>query len=66
MDSDFIATTFVRLIAALPLTLAVWFLSVVLGGAHRGGRDLDAGQRRRSRSSCSRAAMSSCFAARRC
>jgi octopine/nopaline transport system permease protein len=32
MDFDFISKTFVRLIAALPLTLSVWFLSVVLGG----------------------------------
>src|SRR5271165_3908471 len=32
MDFDFIAQTFVRLIGALPLTLSVWFLSVVLGG----------------------------------
>ena len=31
MDFDFIAKTFVRLLAALPLTLSVWFLSVVLG-----------------------------------
>ena len=31
MDFGFISTTFVRLLAALPLTLAVWFLSVVLG-----------------------------------
>ncbi len=32
MDWGFIATTFWRLISALPLTLGVWFLSVVLGG----------------------------------
>jgi octopine/nopaline transport system permease protein len=32
MDFDFISKTFVRLLAALPLTLSVWFLSVVLGG----------------------------------
>ncbi len=32
MDFDFIAKSFVRLISALPLTLSVWFLSVVLGG----------------------------------
>src|ERR1700735_3007839 len=32
MDFDFIAKTFNRLLAALPLTLSVWFLSVVLGG----------------------------------
>jgi octopine/nopaline transport system permease protein len=32
MDFDFITKTFVRLLAALPLTLSVWFLSVVLGG----------------------------------
>ena len=31
MDLDFVARTFSRLIAALPLTLSVWFLSVVLG-----------------------------------
>ena len=29
---DFILTTFNRLIAALPLTLEVWALSIVLGG----------------------------------
>jgi octopine/nopaline transport system permease protein len=32
MDLDFVVKTFTRLISALPLTLAVWFLSVVLGG----------------------------------
>jgi octopine/nopaline transport system permease protein len=32
MDFDFITKTFVRLLAALPLTLSIWFLSVVLGG----------------------------------
>jgi octopine/nopaline transport system permease protein len=32
MDFDFITKTFVRLLAALPLTLSVWFLSVILGG----------------------------------
>ena len=32
MDFDFISKTFLRLLAALPLTLSVWFLSVVLGG----------------------------------
>ena len=32
MDWGFIGTTFWRLMAALPLTLEVWFLSVVLGG----------------------------------
>jgi octopine/nopaline transport system permease protein len=32
MDFDFISKTFVRLLAALPLTLSVWLLSVVLGG----------------------------------
>jgi octopine/nopaline transport system permease protein len=31
MDFDFISKSFVRLLDALPLTLAVWFLSVVLG-----------------------------------
>jgi octopine/nopaline transport system permease protein len=31
MDIDFITKTFVRLLGALPLTLSVWFLSVVLG-----------------------------------
>ena len=31
MDFDFVAKSFVRLLAALPLTLSVWFLSVVLG-----------------------------------
>ena len=45
MDLDFITSTFVRLLAALPLTLLVWFLSVVLGGADRRGRDLDEGER---------------------
>ena len=65
MDFDFIATTFVRLLAALPLTLLVWLLSVVLGALIAAGvtwmrvsgvKPLD----------FSRAAMSSCFAARRC
>ena len=32
MDFDFISKSFVRLLSALPLTLSVWFLSVVLGG----------------------------------
>jgi octopine/nopaline transport system permease protein len=32
MDTDFIWRSFVRLIGALPLTLSIWFLSVVLGG----------------------------------
>jgi octopine/nopaline transport system permease protein len=32
MDFDFISKTFVRLLAALPLTISVWFLSVLLGG----------------------------------
>lgn len=32
MDWGFVGATFWRLMAALPLTLAVWFLSVVLGG----------------------------------
>ena len=32
MDLDFIRMAFFRLIAALPLTLSVWFLAVVLGG----------------------------------
>ncbi len=32
MAFDFITKSFVRLLAALPLTLSVWFLSVVLGG----------------------------------
>jgi octopine/nopaline transport system permease protein len=32
MDFDFISKSFIRLLAALPLTLSVWFLSVVLGG----------------------------------
>jgi octopine/nopaline transport system permease protein len=31
MDLDFISRSFVRLLAALPLTLTVWLLSVVLG-----------------------------------
>ena len=31
MDFDFVTKTFVRLLGALPLTLLVWFLSVVLG-----------------------------------
>jgi octopine/nopaline transport system permease protein len=33
MDFEFLATTFRRLLAALPLTLDVWALSIVLGGA---------------------------------
>jgi octopine/nopaline transport system permease protein len=37
MDGGFVATTFWRLMAALPLTLEVWFLSVVLGGLVAGG-----------------------------
>src|SRR5437588_463391 len=32
MDFDFISRTFQRLVAALPLTLEVWALSVILGG----------------------------------
>ncbi len=32
MDGGFVAATFWRLMAALPLTLEVWLLSVVLGG----------------------------------
>jgi octopine/nopaline transport system permease protein len=32
MDFDFIARSFFSILAALPLTLLVWFLSVVLGG----------------------------------
>ncbi len=32
MDWDFLATTFRRLIAALPLTVEVWALSILLGG----------------------------------
>src|SRR5260370_16735582 len=32
MDFDFISKPFVRLLAALPLTLSVWFLAVVLVG----------------------------------
>jgi octopine/nopaline transport system permease protein len=31
MDFDFITKTFSRLLAALPLTLSVWFLSVAFG-----------------------------------
>jgi octopine/nopaline transport system permease protein len=31
MDVDFITKSFARLLAALPLTISVWFLSVVLG-----------------------------------
>jgi octopine/nopaline transport system permease protein len=37
MDWDFVATTFRRLMGALPLTLEVWFLSVVLGAMVAGG-----------------------------
>ncbi|HEX9168218.1 MAG TPA: ABC transporter permease subunit, partial [Roseiarcus sp.] len=37
MDFDFVSRTFVRLLAALPLTLSVWFLSVVLGALVAGG-----------------------------
>ena len=37
MDFDFITKTFSRLLAALPLTLSVWFLSVVLGALVAGG-----------------------------
>ncbi|MBV8594092.1 MAG: ABC transporter permease subunit, partial [Caulobacteraceae bacterium] len=32
MDLDFVWRSFVRLIGALPLTLSVWLLSVLLGG----------------------------------
>jgi octopine/nopaline transport system permease protein len=32
MDTGFATSTFLRLLSALPLTLEVWFLSVVLGG----------------------------------
>ncbi|MBV8104004.1 MAG: ABC transporter permease subunit [Hyphomicrobiales bacterium] len=31
MDFDFIGNTFLRLVSALPLTLSVWLLSVILG-----------------------------------
>jgi len=31
MDWGFVSATFVKLIGALPLTLAVWALSVILG-----------------------------------
>ena len=31
MDFDFVTKTFARLLGALPLTLSVWFLSVILG-----------------------------------
>ena len=64
MDFDFITKTFVRLLAALPLTLSVWFLSVVLGGLVAAGVTWMrvSGS---SRSSCSRAPMSLSFAARR-
>jgi len=37
MDWDFVARTFGRLMGALPLTLEVWFLSVVLGAVVAGG-----------------------------
>ena len=37
MDWDFVARTFWRLMGALPLTLEVWFLSVVLGAVVAGG-----------------------------
>ena len=64
MDFDFIATTFGRLLAALPLTLSVWFLSVVLGALIAAGVTWMrvSGS---SRSSFSRAPMSPSFAARR-
>ncbi len=32
MDLDFVTTTFTKLMGALPLTLSVWFFSVILGG----------------------------------
>ena len=31
MDWRFVSATFIKLIGALPLTLSVWFLSVVFG-----------------------------------
>ena len=37
MDWGFIGTTFVRLLSALPLTLGVWALSVILGAVIAGG-----------------------------
>jgi octopine/nopaline transport system permease protein len=37
MDWGFIGASFVRLIGALPLTLEVWALSVILGGIIAGG-----------------------------
>ena len=37
MNWDFIGTTFVRLLGALPLTLGVWVLSVILGAMIAGG-----------------------------
>ena len=37
MDWGFIATTFIRLLGALPLTLGVWALSVILGAIIAGG-----------------------------
>ena len=65
MDLDFITSTFVRLLAALPLTLSVWFLSVVLGALIAAGvtwMRVSGVQAARTRS---RAPMSWCFAARR-
>src|SRR5271157_4920152 len=37
MDWAFIGTTFVRLLGALPLTLEVWALSMILGAIIAGG-----------------------------
>jgi octopine/nopaline transport system permease protein len=37
MDGSFVAKTLLRLLAALPLTLEVWFFSVVLGAIIAGG-----------------------------
>jgi len=37
MDGSFVAATFWRLMSALPLTLEVWFFSVVLGALVAGG-----------------------------
>ena len=64
MDLDFITSTFVRLLAALPLTLTVWFLSVVLGAFVAAGVTWMRVSGL-SRSSFSRAATSLSFAARR-
>ncbi len=66
MDWAFVATTFWRLMGALPLTLEVWFLSVVLGGLVAAGVTWMRVSGVRSRSRSWRAPMWRCSAARRC